>query len=74
MLLAVPSIIRIAFSLSLALRSFFLTSTISSNCCRVTLPTLSLLGTPDPFANQAAVLISTAAGVLLVSKEKLLSL
>ena len=50
MLRAVPSIIRTACSTSRALRSAIFILAISSIWARVTVPTLSLFGTPEPLA------------------------
>ena len=70
MLRAVPSIMRAAASSFDALRSFAFARAISRTCALVTLPTLSLFGTPEPFARPAAFLRSTAAGGVLRMKVK----
>src|SRR2546425_4749407 len=62
MLRAVPSMMRIAASIELVLRSTSLVCAMSLPCCRVTFPILSLWGTADAFAMPAARLRSTAAG------------
>src|SRR3989441_4295808 len=62
MLRAVPSMMRIAASIELVLRSTSLVCAMSLTCCRVTFPILSLWGTADAFAMPAARLRSTAAG------------
>src|SRR5271169_2807055 len=67
---AVPSIVRIAPSRSLALRSLTLVLAISSTWARVTLPTLLLLGIGEPLAAPLALISSTEAGGLLVMKVK----
>ena len=54
MFLAVPSMILLAASRSLALRSGSLSRAMSSICFAVTLPTFSLLGAPEPLAMPAA--------------------
>ena len=69
MLRAVPSIIRLACSTSRALRSAIFSLTMFSIWADVTVPTFSLLGTPDPLAMPAACLSSAAAGGLLVTKS-----
>ena len=65
--------VRIAAASSVALRSAFLISTIFRTCSRVTLPTLSRLGTPEPLANPASFFSSAEAGGLLNTREKLRS-
>ena len=62
MLRAVPAIILIALSSSRAFKSLFFICTISANCLRVTLPTISRFGVPEPFAIEAAYFNNTAAG------------
>ena len=62
--------IFIAASMSLALRSGILTSAISRTWSLVSLPTLVLCGSPEPFWTPAAFLISSAAGGVLVMKVK----
>ena len=68
MLRAVPSMIRIAASTSLALRSGILSSAISRTLSRDTLATLWRLGSPEPLSTPAASRSSTAAGGVLVMK------
>src|SRR5438270_457854 len=70
---AVPSIIREAASRSKAFRSLSLSWAISRTCCRLTLPTFSLLGLPEPFSIPAAFLSRTDVGGVLVTKMKLRS-
>ncbi len=50
------------------LRSGSLVLAISSTCFRVTVPTLFLFGSADPFARLAAFFSSTGAGGVLVMK------
>ena len=59
---AVPAMIRSAMSRSFALRSAIFFSAISRTCARVTEPTLSLCGVPEPFATPDALISSCAAG------------
>jgi hypothetical protein len=73
MLRAVPSIIRMAASTSLAFRSFILSSAISRTCLPVTVPTFTLFGVPEAVASPAAFLSRTAAGGVLRMKEKVRS-
>ena len=54
MLLAVPAIVLTAASMSAAVISGILVVAISSSCARLTLPTLSVLGVPEPFLIPAA--------------------
>ena len=54
MLRALPAIILTAASRSAAFRSSILVLAISSNCARVTVPTLTVFGVPLPFATPAA--------------------
>ena len=54
MLRAVPSIIRIAASSSAAFKSCILELAISRTCSLVTVATLVLLGSPEPFSTPAA--------------------
>ena len=68
MLRAVPSMILIAPSMSLALRSGILSSAISRTLSRDTLPTFVRFGSPEPFSTPAASRSSTAAGGVLVTK------
>src|SRR5512141_1668056 len=67
---AVPSTCFIAPSMLMAFRSFILSSAISRTCLRLTLPTLSLFGTPEPFSTPAALRKSTAAGDVFSTKVK----
>src|SRR5262249_468708 len=67
---AVPSMVLIAPSRSLELRSLTLVLAISSTCARVTLPTLFLFGVAEPLATPLALISSTEAGGLLVMKVK----
>ena len=66
MLRAVPSMIFIAASTSLALRSGILVSAMARTCSRVTVPTLLRLGSPEPLSMPRASRSSTAAGGVLV--------
>src|SRR4030065_334850 len=66
MLRAEPSMVRMAASTVAALRSGIFCWAISFTWARVTLPTLSLLGTPEPLIMPAAFLRSSAAGGVLV--------
>ncbi len=61
-----PSTILMAPSMSFALRSGSLISAISLTWSRVTWPTFSLFGSPEPLAILAARLSSTAAGGVLM--------
>src|SRR5680860_944468 len=70
MLRAVPAMICIAPSMSLALRSGSLVSAISRSLAPVILPTVPRLGTPDPLSIPAAFRMSTAAGGVFVMKVK----
>src|SRR5664280_2645772 len=70
MLRAVPSIWRMAPSISRAFRSFIFSWAISRTCARVTLPTFSRLGTPEPFSIPAALRNKTAAGGVFSTKVK----
>src|ERR1700694_458561 len=54
--------------MSCALRSSIFVSAISRTCCFVTDPTLSRLGTADPFSTPAAFLSRSPAGGVLVTK------
>src|ERR1700761_6662737 len=65
---AVPLMLLIADSRVTVLRSGIFCLAISSICFSLTLPTLSLLGVPEPFARFAAFFSSTAAGGVLVMK------
>src|SRR6185436_19938992 len=73
MLRALPAIVRTAASRLAAVRSGILALAISSACARVILPTLSVLGRALPFSIFAALLISTLAGGVFITKVKLLS-
>jgi hypothetical protein len=64
--LAVPATVRTADSIESQLRSGILIFAISSTCFAVTVPTLFLLGSADPFAMFADRFSSTAAGGVLV--------
>src|ERR1700758_5270663 len=66
--LAVPRMLLIAVSIEAAFRSGIFCLAMSSTCLAVTLPTLSLLGVPDPLAIPAARFSSTDAGGVLVMK------
>ena len=70
MLRAVPSMIRIAASRELAVRSGSLVWAISRTWARVTLPILSRCGTAEALAIPAARFRSTAAGGVFTTKEK----
>src|SRR5471032_1937116 len=70
---AEPSIISIAFSMSLALRSFILAVAISRTWARVTLPALEMPGDLEPLVSLAAFLRKKDAGGVFISKVKLLS-
>ena len=74
MLRAVPSTIRHAASRLAAFRSAIFFWAIASTCCRVTLPTFSLFGTPEPLAIPAACFNREAAGGLLVMNSNVRSL
>src|SRR4051795_2371813 len=65
---AVPSMILMAASMSLALRSAILVSAISRTCALDRLATLVFCGTAEPFSTPAALRISRAAGGVLVMK------
>ena len=65
---AVPSMIFIAASMSLALRSGILVCGDLAHLVLGQLADLSLCGTPEPFCRPAAFLISSAAGGVLVMK------
>src|SRR6266550_4665241 len=64
---AVPSTVLIAASSDAAFRSGSFVLAISSTCFFVTLPTLFLFGTPDPFCNPAALRRRIAAGGVFVT-------
>src|SRR3989304_42762 len=59
-----------AASCEAAFKSGLLILAISSTCFSVTVPTLLLLGSPEPLAMLAARFKSTAAGGVLVMKVK----
>ena len=66
---------RTAASIDPELRSAIFSLAIASRSARLTLPTFSLLGTPEPFSILAFSLIRTLAGELYLSekmKEKML--
>src|SRR5581483_2986552 len=65
---AVPRMLLIADSTDAAFRSGIFCLAMSSTCFAVTLPTLSLLGAPAPFAIPAARLRRIEAGGVLVMK------
>jgi hypothetical protein len=69
MLLAVPSTILTAAGRSDAFKSGIFVLAISSTCCFVTLPTLSLLGVPEPFGTPAAFKRRIDAGGVFVMNE-----
>ena len=64
---AVPAMIFSAWSRSLALRSAILVVAISRTWSRVTVATLVLCGSPDPFSTPAALSSMRAAGGVLVT-------
>ena len=53
--------------MSAAVKSGIFVRAISSSCSRVTLPSFSVLGVPDPLSIPAALRSSTAAGGVLVT-------
>ena len=65
---AVPAIVFTADSSESQLRSGIFSFAISSTCFAVTVPTLFLFGSADPFAMFAARFNSTAAGGVFVMK------
>src|SRR5262249_33361421 len=67
---AVPAMILVAASRSLAFRSGILRSAIWRAWSTVIEPTISVWGSPEPFSIPAASLIRTAAGGVLVMKSK----
>jgi hypothetical protein len=71
---AVPAMVRTAASKSAAVKSASLVLAISSSCARVTVPTFSVLGRPEPLLIPAAFFKRIAAGVVLVTKVNDLSL
>ena len=70
MLRAVPAIMRMAASTLAALRSGIFSSAISRTCACVIVATFVLFGTPDAVSMLHAFLMRTAAGGVLVMKEK----
>merc|ERR1712100_269274 len=73
MLRAVPSMMRMADSTLVQLRSGSLVLAISSSWERLIEPTLPLADSPEPLGIPAALVISTDAGGVLVMKVKLRS-
>ena len=73
MLLAVPLIMLIACSTSLAFKSTIFISAISFTCFDDTFPTFVLWGTPEPFSSPDAFSSSTAAGGVFVTNVNDLS-
>src|SRR5262249_33708568 len=67
---AVPLTLLIAVSSEAAFRSGIFCLAMSATCFSVTLPTLSLLGAPEPLAIPSARFNSTDAGGVLVIKVK----
>src|SRR5215468_1856381 len=65
---AVPATVLIADSRESQLRSGIFSLAISSTCLAVTVPTLVLFGSADPFAMFAARLSRTGAGGVFVMK------
>src|SRR5918995_1839246 len=70
---AVPAIMRMALSRSVAFRSAILISAIFFTCARVTRPTLVRLGLPLPFSTPASFSRRFGAGGVLVMKVKVRS-
>src|SRR5450432_4664986 len=70
---AVPLMLLIAASTDAAFRSGIFWVAMSRTWASVTVPTLVLLGTPEPLARLAAFLSRTAAGGVLVMKVKVRS-
>src|ERR1700712_87172 len=70
---AEPSISSIAFSISLAFRSFILAWAISRTWARVTLPATVMPGDLEPDVSLAAFLRKKEAGAVFISNVKLLS-
>src|SRR5262249_39067017 len=66
---AAPATMRIACSMSRALRSGIFVSAIWRTWSRVRRPTFSRFGSPEPFSMRSASLIRTAAGGALVMKS-----
>src|SRR3989304_350542 len=73
MLLAVPSMVFIAASIVPAVMSGIFRRAISSTCRLVTVPTLSLFGTLEPFSAPMAFKRSVEAGGVFVMNENVLS-
>jgi len=71
---AVPAIMLIAPSRSVAFRSCIFSSAIFLSWARVTLPTFSRLEVAEPFSMPASFLSKTAAGGVLVTNVKVRSL
>src|SRR3954470_13297371 len=71
---AVPFTLLMAASMEAAFRSGSFCLAISATCFSVTLPTLSLLGEPEPLATPAARFSRMEAGGVLVMKVNDLSL
>ena len=65
---AVPATVLTAASSDSQFRSGIFSFAISSTCFAVTVPTLFLFGSPDPFAMFAARFSRTAAGGVFVMK------
>ena len=65
---AVPATVLIADSSESQLRSGIFVFAMSSTCLAVTVPTLVLFGSADPYAMFAARFKSTAAGGVFVMK------
>ena len=63
-----PATVLTADSIESQLRSGIFSLAISSTCFAVTVPTLFLFGSADPFAMFAACFSSTDAGGVLVMK------
>src|SRR5918994_1319596 len=70
---AVPAIMRMALSRSVAFRSAILISAIFFTCARVTRPTLVRFGLPLPFSTPASFSRRFGAGGVLVMKLKVRS-
>src|SRR5690606_2559296 len=71
---AVPAMVRTAASRPAAVKSASLVLTISSNRARSILPTVAVLGVPEPLAMPAALRSKYAAGGDFMMKVKDLSL
>ena len=70
MLRAEPAMVFTAASKLAAVKSGSFVLAISSNCSRVTLPTFSVLGRPEPLFMPAAFLSKKEAGGVLVRNVK----